>query len=491
MSGAEATATAPLRVAVVGGGISGLAVAHALLRRARSGGQALDLRLYEAGDRLGGKISTERRDGWVTEGGPDSFLLAKPAALELCRELGLADRLIPTNAAARTVYVLSGGRLKRMPGGLRLTAPTAWGPFLRSDLISWPGKLRMALDLVLPAGKVEGDESIGAFVRRRLGREALAKLADPMMAGIYMGDPDQLSLRATFPQMADMERRHGSVIRGLRRVAREARLRAAAAPGGGPLAGSLFFSLRGGSGELVDALARAIGPGPIHLGQGVQAVSPITGAEAAERGAPGYRLRLADGEEWLADRLILAGAAPASAGLLAPWAPDLAAGIRAIPHASSALLNLGYDASAFGRPLDGYGYVVAAGEQHPIRACSWTSTKLDGRAPAGKVLLRAFFGGVGFEAETRLPDEALVARAQAAWSSLLGLRGEPELVRVSRWPSGNPQVAPGHEALVARLEAGLPKGLSLLGAAFHGVGVPDCVRAAEACAAAILPSEKA
>ena len=154
-------------------------------------------------------------------------------------------------------------------------------------------------------------------------------------------------------------------------------------------------------------------------------------------------------------------------------------------------LNLGYDASAFDRPLDGYGYVVAAGEPHPIRACSWTSTKLDGRAPAGKVLLRAFFGGVGFEAETRLPDEELVARAQAAWSLLLGLHGKPELVRVSRWPGGNPQVAPGHQALVARLVAGLPEGLSLLGAAFHGVGVPDCVRAAEACAAAILPEQKA
>ena len=491
MSIPDVGGAAPLRVAVVGGGISGLAVAHALLRRARAAGRALDLRLYEAGDRLGGKISTERQDGWVTEGGPDSFLLAKPAALDLCRELGLGDRLIPTNAAARTVYVLSGGCLKRLPGGLRLTAPTAWGPFLRSDLISWPGKLRMALDRVLPASNVAGELSMGAFVRRRLGQEALAKLADPMMAGIYMGDPEQLSLRATFPQLAEMEQQHGSVIRGLRRGARDARRRAAAAPGGGPLAGSLFFSLRGGSGELVDAMAKAIGSEIIHLRQAVQAVDPITVAGEVQSDRIGYRLRLADGGEWLADRLILAGSAPASASLLAPWAPDIAAGIGAIPHASSALVNLGYDASAFDRPLDGYGYVVAAGEPHPIRACSWTSTKLDGRAPAGKVLLRAFFGGVGFEAETRLPDEELVARAQAAWSLLLGLHGKPELVRVSRWPGGNPQVAPGHQALVARLVAGLPEGLSLLGAAFHGVGVPDCVRAAEACAAAILPEQKA
>ena len=257
------------------------------------------------------------------------------------------------------------------------------------------------------------------------------------------------------------------------------------------MAGSLFFSLCGGSGELVDALAKAIGTEIIHLRQAVQAVDPITVAGEVQSDRIGYRLRLADGGEWLADRLILAGSAPASASLLAPWAPDIAAGIGAIPHASSALVNLGYDASAFDRPLDGYGYVVAAGEPHPIRACSWTSTKLDGRAPAGKVLLRAFFGGVGFEAETRLPDEELVARAQAAWSLLLGLHGKPELVRVSRWPGGNPQVAPGHQALVARLVAGLPEGLSLLGAAFHGVGVPDCVRAAEACAAAILPEQKA
>jgi oxygen-dependent protoporphyrinogen oxidase len=483
-------AAEPLRVAVVGGGISGLAVAHALLRRARAADRPLDLRLYEAAQRLGGKISTERRDGWVTEGGPDSFLLAKPAALALCRELGLGDRLIPTNAAARTVYVYSGGRLKPLPGGVRLTAPTAWGPFLRSDLISWPGKLRMAMDLILPAAKVSGDESIGAFVRRRLGREALDKLAEPMMAGIYMGDPDRLSLRGTFPQLAELEQRHGSVIRGLRRGAREARARASAAEG--PLAGSVFFSLRGGSGELVEALAQAIGPAVIHLGQAVRAVEPLAepGGSAAG-GSPTYRLSLPEAREWTADRLILAGPASASAALLAPWAPDLAAEIRSIPHCSSALVNLGYDASAIRRPLDGYGYVVAAGENHPIRACSWSSTKLEGRAPVGKVLLRAFFGGAGFEEETRLPDEELVARAQDAWVSVLGLRGEPELVRVQRWPEGNPQVAPGHQERMARLEAGLPAGLSLLGAAFHGVGVPDCVRAAETCAAALLPDQKA
>lgn len=490
MSAAEA-ADEPLRVAVVGGGISGLAVAYALIRRATASGRPLDLRLFEAADRLGGKISTERRDGWVTEGGPDSFLLAKPAALALCRELGLGDQLIPTNAADRRVYILSDGRLKPLPGGVRLTAPTAWGPFLRSDLISWSGKLRMALDLVLPAAKVVGDESIGAFVRRRLGREALAKLADPMMAGIYMGDPDRLSLRGTFPQLAELEQRDGSVIRGLRRSAREARARAAAASDG-PLAGSVFFGLRGGSGQLVEALAKAIGPAVIHLGQAVQAVAPEVESERPAAGsAPAFRLRLPEGREWTSDRLILAGPARASAALLAPWAPDLAAEIRAIPHTSSALVNLGYDAGAFSRPLDGYGYVVAAGETHPIRACSWSSTKLEGRAPAGKVLLRAFFGGVGFEEEARLPDEELVARAQAAWSSVLGLRGQPELVRVNRWPEGNPQVAPGHQERVARLEAGLPAGLSLLGAAFHGVGVPDCIRAAEACAAVLLPDQKA
>lgn len=482
-----------LRVAVVGGGVSGLAAAEALLRRAKAAGQTLDLRVFEAGDRLGGKVSSRLEDGWLTEGGPDAFLLAKPAALQLCLDLGLADSLIPTQAAARRVYVLSGGRLRPLPLGLRLTVPSAWGPFLRSDLISWPGKLRMALDLVLPTRAAgDEDESIGAFVRRRLGHEALAKLADPIMAGIYMGDPDQLSLRDTFPQLADLEARHGSLIRGLRKGAAAGGRAPAGATVPAGLAGSIFFSLRGGTGELIDALARSLGPKVIHLGKALSALEALGPTLTRTDGLPSYRLRFADGGAWDADRVILATPAAVSADLLALAAPDTARQIAAIPHSSSAILNLGYPASAFTHDLHGSGYVVAAGEPHPLRACSWSSSKLEGRAPTGKVLLRAFFGGVGREAEASLPQEELLERAESAWRVHLGLRGRPELIRVDRWLGANPQVPVGHSAQVRRIVASLPPGLSLLGAAFHGVGVPDCVRAAQALAATLpLDGQKA
>jgi oxygen-dependent protoporphyrinogen oxidase len=472
---------APPRIAVVGGGISGLSAAHYLLRAAGARGLAIDVTVFEAADRLGGKVATRSEDGWVMEGGPDAFLVAKPWALELCRELGLASELIPTSIEDRSVFVLSGGRLHRLPAGVRLLAPTRWRPFLASGLMSWPGKLRVALDLVLPrrASADPGDESIGAFVRRRLGRQALAKLAGPLMAGIYVGDPDRLSLRQTFPQIAALEDRHGSVIRGLR---------ALAASGGGAgdppeagLAGSVFFSLRGGTGRLVEALAEAIGPERIAAGRAITAVEPAPGAPG-----PPYRLTFADGPSTLADGLVLAGPASTSAGLVAPWAPGRAADIRAIPHLSSAVLNLGYDASAFTRPLRGYGYVVASGEPHEVRACSWSSSKLAGRAPEGKVLLRAFFGGAGREDEVALPESELVARAEAAFRRVLGLRGHAERVHLARWPGGNPQYAPGHGERLRRIEEGCPDGLALLGAAFRGVGVPDCVRAARAAAEAMI-----
>ncbi len=486
----------PLRIAIVGGGVSGLAAAESLLRQAQAIGRRLDLRVFEAADRPGGKVSSRLEDGWLTEGGPDAFLLAKPAALQLCLDLGLADRLIPTQPAARQVYVLSGGRLRPLPLGLRLTAPTAWGPFLRSDLLSWPGKLRMALDLVLPARAwPEGyDESIGSFVRRRLGREALAKLADPIMAGIYMGDPDQLSLRDTFPQLAQLEARHGSLIRGLRQGARAAAGRsggsAGSATGTAALAGSIFFSLKGGTGELVAALARAVGTERLHLGKDLRSLeSAADPAAPVSAPASPYRLRFADGAAWEADRVVLAAPAAVSAALLRPLAPTAAGLIAAIPHSSSAILNLGYDAAAFGHDLRGSGYVVAAGEPHPLRACSWSSTKLAGRAPEGKVLLRAFFGGVGREADALLPQEELLTRAEAAWTAHLGLRGKPELVRVDRWVGANPQVPVGHAARVAGITAGLPSGLHLLGAAFHGVGVPDCVKAAQAMATVLLAGD--
>lgn len=475
---APAGGTAPTRrrrVIVVGGGIAGLATAWHLRDLAATRGRAVDVTVLEAAGRPGGKIVTERVDGFVVEGGPDSFLTAKPWAVELCRALGLGDRLIPVNPERRAVYVFAGGRLHRVPDGFRLIAPTRLWPFVRSGLISWPGKLRMALDLVRPPRRGGGDESIGAFVRRRLGDEALVRLGEPMMAGIFVGDPDRLSLRATFPQFAAMEAEHGGVIRGVRAAGRAARRAAAGAP-----TPPMFVSLAGGTEELVEALAADLGPAVLRLGVVVAAVA----LPAAAGGA--YRATLADGAALEADAIVLATPAPITARLLAPCLPDLARQIGAIRHLSTATVSLGYARADVAHPLDGTGFVVARDAPLRVVACTWSSSKYAGRAPDGAVLLRAFVGGEGREADVDLSDDDLVALVRRDVDPVLGITATPRIARVFRWRASNPQYDVGHLDRVAAIEAACPPGLRVVGGAYRDVGVPGCVKQARDAASAIL-----
>lgn len=466
----------PLRVLVAGGGIAGLATAWHVRDRAAAMGRPVAVTVIEQAARPGGKIVTERADGFVIEGGPDSFLTAKPWAVELCRALGLGDRLIPVDPERRAVYVFAGGRLHRVPDGFRLIAPTRLWPFVRSGLISWPGKLRMALDLVRPPRPATGDESIGAFVRRRLGDEALVRLGEPMMAGIFVGDPDRLSLRATFPQFAAMEAEHGGVIRGVRAAGRAARR--AAAPGA--VAPPMFVSLVGGTQELVEALAASLGPAVLRLGVGAEAVAP---PEAPGRA---YRVTLSDGAVLEGDAVVLATPAPVAARLLTPCLPDLARRIGAIRHLSTATVSLGYGRADVAHPLDGTGFVVARDAALRIVACTWSSSKYAGRAPTGAVLLRAFVGGEGREADVDLADDDLVAMVRRDVDPVLGIRAAPRIARVFRWRSANPQFDVGHLDRVAAIEAACPAGLHVVGGAYRDVGVPGCVRQARDAADAIL-----
>jgi len=476
MSRVDDEAARPLRVLVAGGGISGLATAYYLRRMAGGSGRQVEVVLFERESRMGGKIVTDRTDGFVIEGGPDSFLTTKPWAIALCRELGLGHRLIPTNPDQRSVYVLARGRLHPLPEGLRLVAPTRLWPFVRSDLISWPGKLRMALDLVLPPRRDGGDESIGAFVRRRLGREALVRLGEPLMAGIYVGDPDRLSLQATFPQFAALERRHGGVIRGLRAAAREAQESRRSGESRGE--GAMFMSLIGGTAELVESLETALGPGVLRSGNGVAAIERVSHAE----GGHGYRLRLDNGDTYDGDRCILATPAPVTARLLQSFDEDLSRSIAAIPHLSTATVSLGFSHRDVPAPLDGTGFVVARDEPLRIVACTWSSTKYAHRAPGGAVLLRAFVGGAGREEDVGLDDEALVGLVRSDLRRALGIAAAPVIHRVFRWHRANPQYEVGHLGRVAHIESRCPPGLHLVGAAYRGVGVPDCVHAGESVA---------
>jgi len=458
-----------VRLVVVGGGITGLAAAHRAVEVARERGIALELMLVEARERLGGTIATERAGGFLVEAGPDSFLSEKPWALALCRRLGLEDRLARTDDRYRKVFVWRAGRLHPLPDGWELLAPTRLAPFLTSGLFSWPGKLRMALDLVLPRG-IADDESLGAFVRRRLGREALERVAQPLVAGIYTADPDDLSLTATMPRFTELERRERSIILGLWRASRRA-----------PQAGTsgarfgLFVTLKEGMEELVAVLATRIQSDAVLLKHRVAGV---------ERRGNRWRVTTVEGADLDAERVVVATESHAAARMLRYVDPTLATLLAEIPYASSATVTLGYRRAEVPHPLDGFGFVVPRAEGRALLACTFSSVKYPGRAPEGDVLLRAFVGGALNEAVLERDDATLVMRARDELRQAMGIRAAPVLTRVFRWPKAMPQYHVGHLARVdtiERLVRALP-GLDLAGGAYRGVGISDCVRSGEGAA---------
>jgi oxygen-dependent protoporphyrinogen oxidase len=442
-------------VAIIGGGISGLAAAYALHER------HVPYLLLEAGPNLGGLIRTETRDGFLLEGGPDSMFALAPQGIDLCRDLGLGERLVPANLDLRTTYVLHRRRLRPLPEGVMLGVPTRILPFVRSGLFSWPGKLRMGLDLVLPGGNGRGDESIASFLRRRLGREAVDRLGDPLLAGIHSGDPERLSILATFPRLRELEERHGSLVRGL-----WATPPPKPAPGAKPTAA--FYSLRGGLREMVDALVVRLDRERVCTKAAVQAVSRVGGR---------FSIAVRGGETVAADQLVVAAPGPAIAPALEGLLPGAARALAAIPFASSATVLLGYRREDVGHPLDGYGLVVPRAEGLRTTALAFVSTKYPLRAPEGHVLLRGYLGGARDGEVMKLSDDEMVDTVKREMAGVLGLRGRPVVARVFRWPGGTPQLEVGHlerMAAVQRELASVP-GLHLTGNGFRTTGIPDAV----------------
>lgn len=462
-----------LSVAIVGGGITGLAAAHRAAELARERGIDLALTLIEARDRLGGTIRTEQVDGFVVEAGPDSFLSEKPWALALCRRLGIESKLLRTDDRFRKVFVWFRGRLHPLPDGFQLLAPTRLAPFITSSLFSWPGKLRMGLDVVLPRGGGD-DESLGSFVRRRLGREALERVAQPLVAGIYTADPDDLSLAATMPRFLETERRERSIILGLRRA-----LRAAPQPGTSGARWSLFVTLADGMEALVRALAERLPDSTVVLRQRVAALTS---------GAQRWQLQTAEGARFEADRVIVAAESHAAGRLLRYVDPSLATLLGEIDYAGAATVSLGYRRADVPHPLDGFGFVVPRTEGKALLAATFSSVKYPGRAPAGQVLLRCFLGGALDAGVLAVDDAELADRARAELRAALGVAAEPTLIRVARWPASMPQYRVGHLTRVETIERHVRMlgGLYLAGGAYRGVGIADCVRSAEAAAEAAL-----
>ncbi len=453
-------------VAIIGGGITGLSAAYTLEKL------GTPWVLVEAGPALGGVIRTETRDGFLLEGGPDSILAQKPEGIALCRELGLGERLVPTNPDDRSVYILRGGTLHPLPEGMMLAIPTKITPFLKSRLFSWPGKLRMGLDLVIPGGNGRGDESIASFLRRRFGQESVERLGEPLLAGIHAGDPEKLSILATFPRFRDLEKKHGSLVRGMWTAPRPK-------PKPGQAAPSAFYSLRCGLRELVDALVLKLPRERLMTKRPVRHVS---------RDGSGFTLALDRGDRVVAERVIVAAPGPRIAPALAELVPEAAAALAAIPFASSATVLLGFRREDVLHPLAGYGLVVPQTEGLRTTALSFVSTKFPFRAPEGHVLLRAFLGGVRDPGVLSLTDEQMVELVEREMGELLGLRGRPVLTRVFRWPEGTPQLEVGHLERMAEVEKKMAAigGLYLAGAGIRSTGIPDSVaegtRAAQAAA---------
>lgn len=481
-------------VAIVGGGIAGLAAAHALAVRAAAG-RPVSYLLLEQEDRFGGKVLTEREGGFLFDAGPDCFVTEKPGVIELAGELGIAHRLLASNESHKGTYVLSGGRLHALPEGLLLLVPTRLWPFLASPLISWKGKLRMALDLVLPPRRDGRDESLEEFVLRRLGREALEKIAEPLVAGIHAGDPRTMSVRASFPRFIRMEQEYGSLLRAMLAARRPRGAGAAAAGRSGPgqAAGgtavpgprTFFMSFRAGMGELADAVLAAL-PAE-RLRARARAARLLRLPEGGE-GAARYAVELAGGGRIEARAVILATPSFATAELLQDLDPGLAALVGAIPTVSTAVVHLAYRREDL-PPLRGFGVLVPLVEGRRIKAVTYSSIKWDGRVPdPAVVLMRVFVGGARREHLADLGRAELERLAAEEVASLLGFAARPVLARVHRWPRGMHQYVVGHLERLEQIQERLGRhpGLYLAGSAYRGTGTGDCIRSGQAAADAAL-----
>jgi oxygen-dependent protoporphyrinogen oxidase len=482
-------AAVPKTIVVVGGGITGLAAAYYLRKIAGEAGLPARVAIVEASERLGGKIDTLRKDGFVIEKGPDSFLARKKAILDLAADLGIEDELVPINPSGKKSFIVFRGKLHPMPDGLMLGIPTEIAPMLRTGLLSPAGKLRAGLDFVLPARRGGDDESIGEFLTRRLGREIVERIAEPLLAGIYAGELDKLSLRATFPQFREAELKHGSLILGLRRALKR---RPAPAAGSHPspadailarFRGAPFLNFRRGLATIVEALERALAGAEWRRGRKAAA---LRRAEAGGAG-PRYTVVLDDGEELAADAVVVTAPAYDAEALLREHVD--CGMLRSVRYASVANIVLAFDKASFGREFNGSGFLVPRTEGRQITACTWTSTKWLHTSPPDKVLLRCYVGRSGDEDAVSLPDEQLIRLVRRDLEELIGVTAAPVMVEITRLFRSMPQYPVGHVEAMRdfrrKLAAALP-GVWATGAAFDGIGVPDCIRQARETAEAAI-----
>lgn len=488
-----------MRVAIVGGGIAGMGAAYELAK-ARAEDPSIEYTLFESRDRLGGSIASQIVDGSVLECGPDSFLTEKPAAAELCRELGLAQDLLPSNDAARKTFIVIKNRLVALPDGLMFLVPTKLVPTALSPLFSLGTKIRMGLELLHPPRPGSEDESVAAMVERHFGKEAVDRLADPLLSGIYGGDACQLSARTVLPKLVEMEAEYGSLTRGMlaahkkMKAAVAARAASNSAPGSKPPAPrGIFTTLRGGLQQMIDAIGAKLDGRFVRLNTSVRAI---------QRAGDGWQVTSFSevaGRTENYDAVIMASPAWTAGSLLCSVDAELGEDLQAIPYSSSITMNMVFDETQIGKLPEGFGFLVPASSGRALLACTFAHRKFVGRTAPGKAVLRAFLGGMNQEALMDEPDNVLIATVRRELSEILGPRVlgphiEPEHVQVNRWRRAMAQYAVGHQDRMKRINqhvAALP-GLALAGNAYDGIGVPDCIRlgrsAAKRMLAARVPS---
>jgi oxygen-dependent protoporphyrinogen oxidase len=503
----NSNSTGPPRIAIIGGGITGLAAAFRLQELL----PRVQLALFEAAPRLGGVIDTVRVGDFLVERAADNFLTEQPAAVELCRQLGLAEHLLQTDESRRRAFVVRDGRLLPIPSGFYLMSPRKLWPLLASPILSLSGKLRLLVepfvtpraprnhsDIFDPASS--GDESVASFARRRLGREAYQRLVQPLVAGIYTADPEKLSMAATMREFLDQERTQGSLLRAAFRRRRRCRAESAETASGARY--SLFVAPKEGMASLVAALAERLPRDSIHLKTPVSSITKKADGrwqidcESARAGSLSTPTATKDrmgcleprsayrDSQLVYDALVIATPAYATADLLKTIDAELSAELAAIEYAGCAVVSLGFGQGQVDQPLEGFGFVVPYVERRRIIAASFASQKFTGRAPAGTFLVRAFLGGALQPELLHLPDAELRQIALEELRELLGIRGEPLIADIARWPRSMPQYHVGHLARVARIEqlAARYPTLALAGNAYHGVGIPQCIASAHSAA---------
>ena len=464
------------RIAIVGGGISGLSAAYAL-EIERKAGAEVEYVLYESSPRLGGVLRTEIIDGCVVEAGPDSFVTEKPWAAELCRGLGIGDQLIGSNDSERKTYILTRGRLVEMPDGLMFMVPTKILPTGMSPLFSWKTKLRMTQELFHPPRAVDHDESVAAFVERHYGSEMVDRLADPLLSGVYGGESAHLSVRAVLPRFAEMERTHGSLGRAMLAARRKMKSRS------GPKkpAPTLFTSLRLGMQHLAETVVSRLTPSALLTDTPVHAIQREANSWVVSAGLKSDQF----------DGVIIALPGPAASNVLRMVSAELASELGGIPYSSSITVGIGYGRDVRQSLPPGFGFLVPRSEGKRLLAATFVHNKFPHRAPDDRALLRCFFAGSNAENVWSLSDDQIIAIVRTELQQIIGLRGEPEFARVYKWKSAMAQYGVGHlERLdrIERLRQQMP-GLALAGNAYSGIGVPDCVRTGSEAARQFLPKE--